>query len=153
MRALAHSVIPVVAVPLLSGAGFAAAISLGEFGATSMLSRSGGETLPIVIERLLLRTGGNFREASLWAVDHPRIGHNGNRGHSRHVIESKETMSSLHADQLRIARGGHPVITEASFDVPHGSTTVIVGPQEAENRHFFQQSQPYQCRWWHPATR
>ena len=37
-------------------------------------------------------------------------------------------MSSLHADQLRIARGGHPVITEASFDVPHGSTTVIVGP-------------------------
>ena len=26
-----------------------------------MLSRSGGETLPIVIERLLLRTGGNFR--------------------------------------------------------------------------------------------
>ena len=61
VRALAHSVIPVVAVPLLSGAGFAAAISLGEFGATSMLSRSGGETLPIVIERLLSRTGGDFR--------------------------------------------------------------------------------------------
>ena len=37
-------------------------------------------------------------------------------------------MSSLHVDQLRIARGGHPVITEASFDVPHGTTTVIVGP-------------------------
>ncbi|MEC7457363.1 MAG: iron ABC transporter permease, partial [Actinomycetota bacterium] len=30
-------------------------------GATSMLSRSGGETLPIVIERLLSRTGGDFR--------------------------------------------------------------------------------------------
>lgn len=61
IRALANSVIPVVAVPLLSGAGFAVAISLGEFGATSMLSRSGGETLPIIIERLLLRTGGDFR--------------------------------------------------------------------------------------------
>ncbi|MEC8017684.1 MAG: ATP-binding cassette domain-containing protein, partial [Actinomycetota bacterium] len=37
-------------------------------------------------------------------------------------------MSSLRVDQLRITRGGHPVITEASFDVPHGTTTVIVGP-------------------------
>ncbi len=33
------------------------AISLGEFGATSFLSRSGGETMPIAIERLLGRTG------------------------------------------------------------------------------------------------
>ena len=37
-------------------------------------------------------------------------------------------MSSLYVDQLRIARGGHPVLTDASFDVPHGTTTVIVGP-------------------------
>ena len=58
---MADSIIPIVTVPLLSGAGFAIAISLGEFGATSMLSRSGGETLPIVIERLLARTGGDFR--------------------------------------------------------------------------------------------
>lgn len=61
IRALGNSVIPIVALPLLSGAGFAVAISLGEFGATSMLSRSGGETLPIIIERLLSRTGGDFR--------------------------------------------------------------------------------------------
>ena len=38
-------------------AGLAAAISLGEFGATSFLSRRGDETMPIVIERLLGRTG------------------------------------------------------------------------------------------------
>jgi thiamine transport system permease protein len=43
--------------PLLAGAGLAAAISLGEFGATSFLSRSGTETMPIAIERLLGRTG------------------------------------------------------------------------------------------------
>ena len=61
IRSLIDSIIPIVSVPLLSGAGFAVAISLGEFGATSMLSRSGGETLPIVIERLLARTGGDFR--------------------------------------------------------------------------------------------
>jgi len=43
--------------PLLPAAGVAAAISLGEFGATSFLSRRGGETVPIAIERLLGRTG------------------------------------------------------------------------------------------------
>ena len=41
----------------MAGAGLAAAISLGEFGATSFLSRSGQETMPIAIERLLGRTG------------------------------------------------------------------------------------------------
>ena len=43
--------------PLLVGAGFAAAISLGEFGATSFLTRAGRETLPITIARLLGRAG------------------------------------------------------------------------------------------------
>ena len=43
--------------PLAGGAALAAAISLGEFGATSFLSRSGNETMPIVIEQLLGRTG------------------------------------------------------------------------------------------------
>ncbi len=43
--------------PLLVGACFAAAVSLGEFGATTFLSRSGEETLPIVIARLLGRAG------------------------------------------------------------------------------------------------
>jgi thiamine transport system permease protein len=44
--------------PLLAGAGFSAAISLGEFGATTILTRSGNETLPIAIGRLLGRAGG-----------------------------------------------------------------------------------------------
>jgi thiamine transport system permease protein len=43
--------------PLLAGAGFAAAISLGEFGATTFLTRSGRETMPIAIGRLLGRAG------------------------------------------------------------------------------------------------
>lgn len=52
---------PVVVPALGTGAGLAVAISLGEFGATSLLSRSGSETLPLVIDRLLARTGGDFR--------------------------------------------------------------------------------------------
>jgi thiamine transport system permease protein len=43
--------------PLVAGLGFSAAISLGEFGATTILTRSGSETLPIAIGRLLGRAG------------------------------------------------------------------------------------------------
>jgi thiamine transport system permease protein len=43
--------------PLVISAGFAAAISLGEFGATTFLTRTGDETLPVAIARLLGRAG------------------------------------------------------------------------------------------------
>ncbi len=56
-RAWTTTVVPYLWRPLAVGAALAAAISLGEFGATSFLSRSGGETMPIAIERLLGRTG------------------------------------------------------------------------------------------------
>ncbi|MDQ1105351.1 ABC transporter permease [Nocardioides zeae] len=45
--------LPVVWRPLLAAAGFAFATSLGEFGATSFLSRPDHPTLPVVIGRLL----------------------------------------------------------------------------------------------------
>jgi thiamine transport system permease protein len=57
LRAWRAVVLPHLRRPLVVGAGIAAAISLGEFGATSFLSRSGQETMPIAIERLLGRTG------------------------------------------------------------------------------------------------
>lgn len=60
-RAWRAVVVPHLWRPLAVGAGLAAAISLGEFGATSFLSRSGDETLPIVIEELLGRTGSLLR--------------------------------------------------------------------------------------------
>ncbi len=56
-RAWWNVVVPFLWRPLAVGAALAAAISLGEFGATSFLSRSGGETLPIAIDELLGRTG------------------------------------------------------------------------------------------------
>jgi thiamine transport system permease protein len=43
--------------PLTAGAGFAAAISLGEFGATTFLTRAGRDSMPIAIDHLLTRTG------------------------------------------------------------------------------------------------
>jgi thiamine transport system permease protein len=46
-----------LARPIVAGAGFAAAISLGEFGASTFLTRSGHDTLPLAIAHLLARTG------------------------------------------------------------------------------------------------
>jgi thiamine transport system permease protein len=46
---------------IIAASGLIAAVSLGEFGAASMLSRSGAETLPVAISRLLARTGDTVR--------------------------------------------------------------------------------------------
>ena len=46
---------------VVAAVGLIVAVSLGEFGAASMLSRSGAETLPVAIARLLGRTGDTVR--------------------------------------------------------------------------------------------
>lgn len=48
---------PLASRALVGAAGLAFAVSLGEFGATSFLTRRGSETLPVAIDRLLGRTG------------------------------------------------------------------------------------------------
>lgn len=59
LRALVTIDLAVVWKPMLAAAGFAFAISLGEFGATSFLSRVDHPTLPVVIYRLLGQPGVN----------------------------------------------------------------------------------------------
>lgn len=49
--------VPAVWKPLLAAAGFAFAVSLGEFGATAFLARSSTPTLPVVIYDLLGHPG------------------------------------------------------------------------------------------------
>lgn len=57
LRVLASVDLPLVWRPLLGATGFAFAVSLGEFGATSFLSRSDRPTLPVVVYRLIGRPG------------------------------------------------------------------------------------------------
>ena len=57
LRVLATVDLPVVWKPLLAAAGFAFAVSLGEFGATSFLARDEHPTLPVVIFQLIGRPG------------------------------------------------------------------------------------------------
>ena len=51
--------LPVVWRPLLAATGFAFAVSLGEFGATSFLARPDHPTLPVVIYELIGHPGGH----------------------------------------------------------------------------------------------
>lgn len=48
---------PVVRVVMIAAGGLAAAVSLGEFGAASVLTRADSPTVPVLIERLLGRPG------------------------------------------------------------------------------------------------
>lgn len=57
LRAFATVDLPAARRPLVAAAGFAFAVSLGEFGATSFLVREDLPTLPIVIFRLIGRPG------------------------------------------------------------------------------------------------
>jgi thiamine transport system permease protein len=49
--------LPLLSRALLLGAGFAAAVSLGEFGATAFLARRGTPTMPVAVAELLGRPG------------------------------------------------------------------------------------------------
>jgi thiamine transport system permease protein len=51
--------LPVSWRPLLAAIGFAFAVSLGEFGATSFLTRADRPTLPVLIYQLLSRPGAD----------------------------------------------------------------------------------------------
>jgi thiamine transport system permease protein len=63
-RVLATVDLPLVARPLLVAVGFAFAVAIGEFGATSFLARPDRPTLPVLIYRLIGRPGiENFQMA------------------------------------------------------------------------------------------
>ena len=55
--------VPILGRAFAAAAGFAFAISLGEFGATSFLTRNDSDTLPITVEQLLGRSGDLARLA------------------------------------------------------------------------------------------
>lgn len=79
--------VPVVARPLLAAAGFAFAVSLGEFGATSFLSRADHPTLPVVIFRL---------------IGHPGVGNYGMALAASVVLASTTAVVMLLVERLRV---------------------------------------------------
>ncbi|MGO0577020.1 ABC transporter permease [Ornithinimicrobium panacihumi] len=58
---------PVLTRPLLAATGFAFAVSLGEFGATSFLARPDRPTVPVIIYQLISRPGADHLGMALAA--------------------------------------------------------------------------------------
>jgi thiamine transport system permease protein len=91
LRAALTVDVPVVWRPLLAAAGFAFAVSLGEFGATSFLARDEHPTLPVVIYQLIGRPGaGNYGSALAASV----------------VLAATTALVVLAVDRLRVASLG-----------------------------------------------
>jgi thiamine transport system permease protein len=67
LRVLATVDLPALWRPLLAATGFAFAVSLGEFGATSFLARPDRPTLPVVIYQLVSRPGEQSFEMAMAA--------------------------------------------------------------------------------------
>ncbi len=87
----ARSTFPSPVAALAVAAGFAFAISLGEFGATVFLARPDSPTLPVAIFRFLGRPGElNVAQAYALAV----------------VLMAMTAVSVLLVDRLRVRRGG-----------------------------------------------
>ena len=57
--------LPLLARPILAGGGIAAAVALGEFGATTFLARPGTTTLPVAVARLASRPGAVLQAQSM----------------------------------------------------------------------------------------
>ena len=91
LRVLLTVDVPVAWRALLAAAGFAFAVSLGEFGATSFLSREDRPTLPVVIYRLIGRPGPeNFGMAMAASV----------------ILAAVTTLVMLGVQRLRVASVG-----------------------------------------------
>ena len=77
--------LPVLWRPLVAATGFAFAVSLGEFGATSFLARPENPTLPVVIYQLVLASGGPELRHGAGRVGGARAGHRRGDGGRRAV--------------------------------------------------------------------
>ncbi len=90
-RVLREIDLPIVSRGLAVAAGFAFAISLGEFGATVFLARPDNPTLPVAIFRFLGRPGElNVSQAYALAV----------------VLVAVTVAAVLLVDRVRVRRGG-----------------------------------------------
>ena len=121
--------LPIVSRGLAVAAGFAFAISLGEFGATVFLARPDRPTLPVAIFRFLGRPGEiNVAQAYALAV----------------VLMALTVVSVLLVERVRVRRGGlvlmlrvedvmrrfdeRAALDGASLEVANGETVTVLGP-------------------------
>jgi ABC-type multidrug transport system fused ATPase/permease subunit len=129
LRAWVTTTLPFLRAPLASRRGHrAAAISLGEFGATSFLSRSGGETLPIAIEQLLGRTGRLFQAQAFALATILAASRSRSWWSSTCWRAATRRPSVLDVSDVTVRFGDRIVLDAVGLHVDAGQTVALLGP-------------------------
>ena len=115
--------LPVVWRPLLAAAGFAFAVSLGEFGATAFLARDEHPTLPVVIYRLIGHPGaenyGMALAASVVLAATTAAGDARRRAAARAV--GRERSDARRSATSRCPYDGVPAVVDVDLELPDGA--------------------------------
>ncbi len=121
--------LPIVARAALVAAGFAFAISLGEFGATVFIVRPDAPTLPVLVYRLLGQPGpqnfGGAMAASVILMALTALGHPGHRTIPRriggHVL-------MLGLDHVTVTYDGFTAVDRLDLAVADREIVCVLGP-------------------------
>ncbi len=124
--------VPLVWRPLLAAVGFAFAISMGEFGATSFLVRPDTPTLPILIYRELShpgrpRAGFGGRGFRAAGCDHRR-GHGADRVAALRRGGGGVVTGALEVTGLTVEIDGQVLIDAVDLTVSPGEIMALLGP-------------------------
>ena len=121
--------LPLVSRAFAAAAGFAFAISLGEFGATVFVARAEQPTLPVAIFRFLGRPGEqNQGMAAALAVVLAAIAVGAALLAERAADGRAEVICMLTVRDAHVDLGGHPALAGVDLDVAPGTVVAVLGP-------------------------
>ena len=121
--------LPIVARAVLVAAGFAFAISLGEFGATIFIARPDYPTLPVVIFRLLGQPGAlNFGAAMAASVILMAVTAVAILAIERFRFADIGEFSMLRVESLEVRYGDTVALDGVDLDVGDGEVVSVLGP-------------------------
>ena len=122
--------LPIVRRAMLVAAGFAFAISLGEFGATLFIARPDRPTMPVAIFRYLSQAGAtNFGAAMAMSTILMIITAT---CHLRHRTvpnsRTRRVLTALDVEGLRVVFGGTAAVDGVDLHVASGEIVTLLGP-------------------------
>ena len=129
--------LPALWRPLLAATGFAFAVSLGEFGATSFLARPDRPTLPVVIYQLISAARGAEPRDGAGRVGGARAGHRARDG-AGGAAPARIRGSVLRCSRSvtsRVRFDEVPAVDEVSLDLPAGEVLAVLGPSGSRQVH------------------
>ena len=119
---------PILRRATLSAATFAFTISLGEFGATLLISRPEYPTIPVAIERFLSQPGGlNYGQAMAMATLLDASHHSLYFDDRKTAPSRRGRILMLELRDIFKTYEGQPLLNDISFNVDSGETICLLG--------------------------